>query len=65
MSKDIEQEVYVKIEIGLDNNIGASPEEGINVVETRVGTEDSSLEMFQEIEEIVQNQSPGLDQAPV
>ena len=37
----------------------------INVVETRVGTEDSSPEMFQEIEEMDHNQSPGLDQAPV
>ena len=52
------------IEIGLENNLGTSPEVGINVVETNVGTEDSSLEMFQEIEEIDQNQSPGLDQAP-
>ena len=55
----------MKIKIGLDNNLGTSPEVGINVVETRVGTEDSSLGMFQEIEEIDQNQSPGLDQAPM
>ena len=40
------------IEIGLDNDLGTSPEVGINVVETRVGTEDSDLEKFQEIEEI-------------
>ena len=42
-----------------------SPEVGINAIETRVGTKDRGLEMFQEIEEIDQNQSPGLDQAPV
>ena len=65
VSKDIEQEVKVKIKIGLDNDIGTSPEIGINVVETRVGTEDGGPEMFQGIEEIDQNQSPGLDQAPM
>ena len=54
VSKDIEQEVSVKIKIGLDNDLETSPEVEINVVETRVGTEDSSLGMFQEID---QNQS--------
>ena len=51
--------------IGLDNDLETSAEVGFNVVETRVGTEDSGLGMFQEIEEIDQNQSPGLDQAPM
>ena len=53
------------MEIDLDNNWGTSPEVGINIVETRVGREDSSLGMFQEIEKIYQNQSPGLDQTPM
>ena len=48
--------------IGPDNDLGTSPEVEIKVVETRVGIEDSDLGMFQEID---QNQSPGLDQAPV
>ena len=65
VSKDIEQEVQVMIKIGLTNDIGTSPEVRINVVETRVGTEDSGPEMFQEIEETDQFQSPGLDQAPL
>ena len=55
VSKDIEQEVQVEIEIGLDNDLGTSLE-----VETRVRIEESDLGMFQEID---QNQSPGLDQA--
>ena len=41
------------------------PEVGINIVETRVEIEDSGLGLFQEIEEIDQNQSAGLDQTPM
>ena len=49
----------------LEKDLGTVLEVGINIVETRVKIEDSSLGMFQEIEEVDQDQNPGLDLAPM
>ena len=47
----------------LDKDLGTVLEVEINIVETRVEIEDSSLGLFQEIEEVDQDQNPGLDLA--
>ena len=47
----------------LDKDSGIVLEVGINIVETRVEIDDSCLGLFQEIEEVDQDQNPGLDQA--
>ena len=49
----------------LDKDSGTVPGIGINMVETKVEIEDSGLGLFQETEEIGQDQNPGLDLAPV
>ena len=49
----------------LDKDLETVPEVGTNMIETRVEIEDSSLGQFQEIEEVDQDQNPGLDLAPV
>ena len=48
-----------------DRDLGTVPEVGINMIETRVEIEDISLGLFQEIEEVDQDQNPGLDLAPM
>ena len=52
---------------GLDKDLRTVQEIGINMVETRVEIviEDSSLGLFQETEEVDQDQNPGLDLAPM
>ena len=51
----------------LDKDLEGVPEVGINMTETRaeIEIEGSSLGQFQEIEEVDQDQNPGLDVAPV
>ena len=53
--------------IGLDKDSGTVQELGINMVETKVEIEieDSGLGLFQETEEMDQDQNPGLDLAPM
>ena len=51
----------------LDKDSDTVLEVGINMAETRaeIDIEDSGLGLFQETEEIDQDQNPGLDLAPV
>ena len=51
----------------LDKDLEIVPEVGINMAETRaeIEIEDSSPGQFQEIEEVDQDQNPGLDLAPM
>ena len=49
----------------LDKDLGTVLEVGINIVETRVEIEGSSPGLFQEMEEVDQDQNPGLDLAPI
>ena len=52
---------------GLDKDLGTVQEIRINMVETRaeIKIEDSGLGLFQETEELDQDQNPGLDLAPM